>query len=258
MLVVSTPDSMNLEELIGPFVFPHGATGSGGTLPGDDIVLIGDWAVGARYNVEPKPPGPRVECSVVHPDCFHAYTACVGSNQDALQFLWFFSLWRQPWDRTKTLQTIRPLPREDFVCSKPALCYVLNKLGMADFATSLPWEILSNIFDLSRNASLWRAARAVTVAFECREQEELDRYTLVPALGIASWKRGDAYPKSLESSTETKQLVRFTIDSQGISQIERIDKSSPFEPSYSTQAQEYLAAEEEELQSVNIIFKVST
>ena len=229
MLVVSTPDSTSLEESTGPFLFPHGATGSGGTQPGDDLVLVGDWAVGARYIVEPKPPGPRVECTVVHEDCFNMYTGCAGSDQGALRYLWFFSLWRQPWDRTKTLQGIRPLPREEFLCSRSAVSYVLGKLGMLDFSSLLPWEIISNVFDFSKDAPLWKAAQAVTAALDHRQQR-VDGFTLVPALEIASWKRGDAYPELLETPDKTEQLVRFTIDSQGISQVDRIEKSSPLEP----------------------------
>lgn len=256
MLVVSTPNSMSLEEMTEPFLFPHGAMGSGGTQPGGDLVLVGDWAVGARYFVEPKPPGPRVECTVVHEDCFNMYTGCTGSGQDALRYLWFFSLWRQPWDRAKTLQGIRPLPREEFLCSRPAVSYVLDKLGMPDFASFLPWEIISNVFDFSKDAPLWKAVQAVTAALEHRQQR-VDSFTLVPALEIASWKRGDAYPELIEASDKMEQLVRFTIDSQGIGQIDRIEKASPLEPSFATHKHEFLAAEEEELQLVKVIFKVS-
>lgn len=256
MLVVSSSDSLRLEEAVGPFMFPHGVIGSGGTHPGNDLVLVRDWAVGARYVVEPKPPGPRVECTVVHEDCFDMYTGCAGSDQGALRYLWFFSLWRQPWDRTKTLQGIRPLPRGEFLCSGPAVSYVLDKLGMPDFASLLPWEIISNVYDLSKGAPLWKAVQAITPALEHRQQR-VDSFTLVPALEIASWKRGDAYPELIETSDKTEQLVRFTIDSQGIGQIDRIEKSSPLEPSYATQKHEFLVAEKEELHSVKLIFQVS-
>ncbi|KAJ6786317.1 hypothetical protein PWT90_09328 [Aphanocladium album] len=253
---VSTPDSMDLEEITRPFVFPHAGTGSGGTQSGDmeSIVRIGDWAVGARYNVEPEPPGRRVECTVVHADCFKIYTSCAGSDSNAMQYLWFFSLWRQPWNRTKTVQNMRPLPREDFLCSKSAVCYVLGKLGMPNLTARLPWEIVSNIFAFSRDAVLWRAARAVTIAYE-RRNHEYAQQALVPVLEIKAWQRGDECPELLESPTGEDELVRFTIDSQGINQIERIEKATGLQPSYAVQDQEYLAAEQRELQSVKVIFK---
>ncbi|ATY61052.1 hypothetical protein A9K55_005974 [Cordyceps militaris] len=260
--LVSTPDSMNLQEITRPFVFPHGATGSGGTEPddGEPVVRIGDWAVGARFNVEPEPPGRCVECTVIHADCFHLYKACTGHNQDASQasqasrYVWFLGLWRQPWNRTKTLQGIRPLPREKFMCSKSAISYILNKVGLSDFVMRLPWEIVSYIFEFSKDAPLWKAARAATVAFE-RRHDGVDGYTLVPALEIASWKRGHSSPELRGPSDKTKQLTRFTIDSQGLRRIERIDKPSSLQPSHVSKDREYIVAEEEELQSVQLIFK---
>lgn len=259
MLVVSTPDSLGLEEVTPRFVFPHAGTGSGGTRDGDadSIVRVRDWAVGARYNVEPAPPGRRVECAVVHGDCFDIYKSYAGAETDALQYLWFFSLWRQPWNRSQTDQNMRVLPREGFLCSKVAVSQVLDKLGMVNFANRLPWEIVSNIFDFSRDAMLWRAASAITIALQRRDRDEAD-HTSMPALEIAAWKRGDALTASVGPSVDTNSVVRFTIDSQGISQIERIERSSQLEPSYSVQDHEYLVAEQEELKSVNVIFKVST
>ncbi|KAJ3474782.1 hypothetical protein NLG97_g9699 [Lecanicillium saksenae] len=253
---VSTPDSMNLEEITRPFVFPHAGTGSGGTQSGDmeSIVRIGEWAVGARYNVEPPPPGRRVECSVVHIDCFKIYTSVAGNDPDALRYLWFFSLWRQPWDRSMTVQKMRPLPREGFLCSKPAVRYTFEKLGMPNFLTRLPWEIISTIFDFSRDAQLWRAARAVTIAFERREHDQAQQ-ALVPVLDIKSWQRDEDPPELLESSTKVDELVRFTIDSQGINQIERIERSPELQLSHSTQHQEYVAAEQDLLKSVKVFFK---
>ncbi|TQV96615.1 hypothetical protein V2A60_002998 [Cordyceps javanica] len=256
MAVVSSQDSMRLEEITPPFVFPHGATGSGGTRPGDSkpIVRIGDWAVGARFDVEPEPPGCRVECTVVHADCFRVFTACGGHGQDALEHLWFLGLWRQPWNRTKTLQGARPLPREKFLCSKAGIRYVLEKMGMRDFATRLPWEIVSDIFEFSRDALLWRVARAATVAFE-RSEYVADQCTVISALEIASWKRGDSSPETIGPSTPATQLTRFAIDSQGISRIQRIEKSSSFLPGYLAHDHEYIVADEEELQSVAVIFR---
>ncbi|KAM3515264.1 hypothetical protein MY11210_001157 [Beauveria gryllotalpidicola] len=254
--LVSTPDSKNLEEVTQPFVFPHGASGSGRTQPGstESFVRIGDWAVGARFIIEPAPPGRCVECTVIHADCFELYAACDGRSLDALRYLWFFGLWRQPWNRSKTSQGLRPLPRAAFLCSKAAVNFVLDKAGMPDLIDRFPWEIICYIFECSRDAYLWKAACAVTAASE-RSELQGDSYTLIPALEIKNWKRGDSAPELLSPSEEAPQFIRFTSDSQGISLIERIRRPRFLKGGIWPQNREYVIAQEQELLCTDIIFK---
>lgn len=247
---------MDLRDVTLPFVFPLAATGSGGMSHADmdDIVCVGDWAVGARYLVEPDPPGNCVESAVFHQDCFKAYQFSAGKERPALRYLWFEGLWRQPWNRSWTVQKMRPLPREGFTCSKTALSHVLRQLKMTNWADKLPLEIIQAIYDLSDRALLWKVARAVTVAFEWRMRGH-DEMKLVPAVSIQSWKRGEELIQ-VQDPSAVLPLLHFTIDSQGISQIERIERGGQLKPNVVKQEVEYLITEEDELKSVNLAIKV--
>lgn len=248
---------MDLQEPTSPFIFPLSATGSGVTSSDaiNSIVRVDNWAIGARYIVEPQPPGRCVECTVFHDDCYRMYLHCAGANSQALRYLWFEGLWRQPWNRARTHQNLRPLPREGLTCSKAALSAVFSKLDLPDLVAKLPWEIVCAIFELSSQAILWRAARAVTVAYAARQCVADDEIQLVPALDVALWKRGEA-PGLLDLSAQRLPLIRFTIDSQGINHIERIQSMQEVQFKLSVQDEEYLVANEEELQSVEVAFKV--
>lgn len=226
----------------------------------DSIVRVGDWAIGARYIVEPDPPGRCVECAVVHHDCLRMYQSCLRASPlaevAALQYLWSVALWRQPWNRSWTIQRLRPLPREGLICSKAALSRVLKKLSMPDFAVTLPWEIVTDIFELSSRALLWRAARAATLALDAQQEDVDEKILLVQALHIKSWDRGNESAKLLKPDAERLPMIRFTIDSQGVDRIERIEKLQSLEFRYSIQDVEYVAVDEKELESVQVAFKV--
>lgn len=156
------------------------------------------------------------EFIAVHYDCYRIFSECSGqaskqAPKRMLDRLWIVSSWRKPWPKAQiahlTEETIDPLAFSKMagVSGLPQLC-------------KLPPELVSMIRDLSHHELLWRSISVVALS---SKKPQVQTYLKVPLDRILPWRRGEPFMPA-SSSLSLPSHVRFTIDCQGISKVERL------------------------------------
>lgn len=148
----------------------------------------------------------------VHCECYEVYVQESTLDEDeALSRLWVAGAWRSPWSKAPLvhLQTA-PIDRDALegmadVCGMPLL-------------SKLPMEILETIRGFSRHGMLWRSVvvRGLAARLSATSREQLVR---VPLSAVSSWEPGG---QLIRASSDCPPWVRITIDTDGISKVERL------------------------------------
>ncbi|KAI0119390.1 hypothetical protein F4814DRAFT_438987 [Daldinia grandis] len=149
----------------------------------------------------------------VHYDCFHIFQQCCTGSVGVLDQLWTVVAWRSPWRKARPLCLFGDLPDPTSLkalaqaCQLPILC-------------ELPIELQVMIQGYSDHALLWRAVSAHSLAARISSTRPEPLFTM-PLGDILSWERGGKLEKFCDNPPPRMPTVRLTIDSYGISKIER-------------------------------------
>lgn len=100
---------------------------------------------------------------------------------------------------------------------------------------TLPAELLEMIQQYYRHSLLWRCISALQLA-DCVSATEPEPLLTVPLRSILSWERGDAELKLATGFPRPPRTLRLTIDSAGISKVERLAGPPMYAGDYSSRS----------------------
>ncbi|KAK4162351.1 hypothetical protein QBC43DRAFT_380020 [Cladorrhinum sp. PSN259] len=130
------------------------------------------------------------EFAPIHFDCFNIFSRrCLDSASDALNRLWIFAAWKNPW---RGAQPVR-------------------------FSAGM---LLEMIQQYSRHSLLWRSIPAVQFA-EYVLATKPEPLLTVPLRELLLWERGGKFERVIGSPSPLPTL-KITVDSVGISKVERL------------------------------------
>ncbi|OIW22970.1 hypothetical protein CONLIGDRAFT_625286 [Coniochaeta ligniaria NRRL 30616] len=183
------------------------------------------------------------EFAPIHSDCFDVFRQqCSVSTSCALDRLWTLAAWRHPWRGAQPIYLSAPRVDKDILRTISGFC------GLPRLYT-LPTELLEMIRRYSRHSLLWRCVPALQLAAHVSTMKPNPLLT-VPLRDLLSWDRGGKFERLVgfrvpsESST-----LRLTIDSAGISKLERLPKPPMYIGEY-TNRFAYIVQEEESISHV--------
>ncbi|EHK22603.1 uncharacterized protein TRIVIDRAFT_126216, partial [Trichoderma virens Gv29-8] len=162
------------------------------------------------------------EAAAVHHGCYEvfAHKCLVRDRQVLLRRLLVLALWRRPWREAQPLF----LPSR---VDKHTLDAVAGLFGLPQLC-GLPVELLEMIRGFSAHSLFWRSISALRMAaYVSDTRDGLSQTQVVALRHVVSWERGGRLDKS-ESQT-LPPILRLTMDSDGISRVERL----PSHPRYS-------------------------
>ncbi|KAL2021088.1 hypothetical protein VTK56DRAFT_7507 [Thermocarpiscus australiensis] len=160
------------------------------------------------------------EFAPIHFDCFEIFKQrCSVGVGNALSRLWILAAWRNPWRAAQPIyfsaptldtETLRIVSR---FCGLPLLC-------------TLPLELLGMIRQYSEHSLLWRCVSALQLAahVSATDPEPLLR---VPLRELLLWERSGKLERVIESQSPPRTF-RLTVDSAGISKVERLPGPPPY------------------------------
>ncbi|GKU07225.1 hypothetical protein FLAG1_10981 [Fusarium langsethiae] len=149
----------------------------------------------------------------IHFDCYSIFIKeCLVQDTDALRRLWVLSAWRTPWRGARPHLSGQQLgsdtlKRMSEMCGLPELCRV-------------PRELLEMIRGYSRHSLFWRCISAIRTA-SCVTRTAPEPHLTVQLSQVLSWKRSGKL-ECITSTTPPPPIIRLTIDSDGISRVERL------------------------------------
>lgn len=160
------------------------------------------------------------EFVLVHYDCYEIFRQkCALQGADALHRLWILAAWRDPW------QGARPI----FTSSGPvvdiARLQTMGRVCGLPHLHSLPMELLLMIQGYSRHALLWRSVSVLRLADHVSDTEP-EPLLVTSLCKVSSWERGGKL--ELLKLPSPPPVVRLTIDSEGISKIERLSHAPEY------------------------------
>lgn len=205
MVVSGNRDSTSYRGHTPPFIFPQ---------PGHTITRVDNRALCRYPNCRQCAASP--EFAPVHFDCFEIFRQrCSANASSVLDRLWILAAWRNPWRGAQLLHL--PVPMVD----KDTLRIISGFCGLPRLYT-LPVELLEMIRQYSRHSLLWRCIPVLQLAnyVSTTEPEPLRKVQLKELL---SWERSGKFERVLGSPSPLRTL-RLTIDSAGISRVERLPR----------------------------------
>ncbi|TQV91758.1 hypothetical protein IF1G_09343 [Cordyceps javanica] len=181
------------------------------------------------------------ESATIHIDCFKLFVKECAAP-DKIHRLWLASVVMDPWLQCR--DTALPYNFEERMSSQDAA-----RAWGIPMAERLPPEICLLILGQTRDSLFTKYIAVMSRARELSHSAPPSQPPVFVALtDIKYWFRGMAWP--IQGAEETEDdLIRVTIDSSGIQQIERLDKIG--EPLHSTHLRKlYVVEESHKLQSV--------
>lgn len=188
------------------------------------------------------------ESATVHIDCFKLFVQeCTAP--DKIHRLWQASVVMDPWVQCR--DTGLPYNFQERMSSEDAA-----RAWNIPLVARLPPEICLIILGQTRDSLFTKYIAVMSRARELSQSASPSQPPVSMALGdIKYWTRGMAWPMQLEEETED-DLIRVTIDSSGIQQIERLDKIG--DPMHSTHLRKLFVVQESyRLESVKASLFVS-
>jgi hypothetical protein len=186
----------------------------------------------------------------VHSDCFSLFKEQYKA-QDTLERLWVALLTQSPWRGAPDVPFITDSSQDIGLVYENAERYGIPRLR------SLPPELVSLIRDYSHPGTFWRYISVLTRARELAalpaEPSLPSSILSTPLCNISAWKRGE--PPTLMLSGAQLPIVRLTIDSRGIKQVERLARWPPYQQRRSN-SMEFVVNERDRLRNVVAKFKV--
>lgn len=162
------------------------------------------------------------EATAIHARCFHYFRHnCPGKA--VLDRLWQNGAWRQPWDGAPAVF----LFRDAKLPSSQALASVVRRLGRNSLFQAmqcLPEEIIMQIYELSEESPFWSLVKAIDLSLHLTVSVPVSP-SQVSLDTIRQWRRGQR-PQLVASDSIVTSLpiVRLTLDSRGVYQVERLPK----------------------------------
>ncbi|KAF2963675.1 hypothetical protein GQX73_g9912 [Xylaria multiplex] len=184
----------------------------------------------------------------VHYDCLEIFLQCCIGITDALCRLWTVAAWRSPWRRARPIYLLGGQP-------DPSSLEALAQTCRMQQLYKLPLELLGIIQGYSEHALLWRAISAHSVAARIlsTNPEPLSTMSLYD---IRFWERGGKLEKYSDVSSPMS-VMRFTLDSHGISKIERTSSGRPSQDVVSHSGRfAYIVEQEQTIAEYTAQFKV--
>ncbi|KAI1083408.1 hypothetical protein F5B20DRAFT_568601 [Whalleya microplaca] len=152
----------------------------------------------------------------IHHECFNIFQHYIDSVDalDSLHRLWTAAAWRSPWRGARPIHFMGDRPDTYSLKALAQICQ-LSQL------CNLPPELLSMIQGYSEHALFWRAISAHSLAARVSSGSP-EPLSTMPLCDILFWKRGGKPEIRHDDPPPCVPTMRLTIDSDGISQIERI------------------------------------
>jgi hypothetical protein len=182
------------------------------------------------------------EAAVAHSDCFNFLTQSCDVS-DYLDFLWIVAGWRAPWRQAPCFHL-----RDTVTKTGESVFEALNISSMR----TLPAEILSMIRDYSAASMIWRF-QTVSGLIERFPIATTDHLLSLPLQTVSAWKRGGQVMTA--ESADMLPVMRLTIDSWGIREIERLVESPEFRRRR-TDGLAFVVLSHQSLEGINAYFKV--
>ncbi|PNP49473.1 hypothetical protein THARTR1_09795 [Trichoderma harzianum] len=155
------------------------------------------------------------ETAAAHLGCYEIVTnKCrVDDKQVLHRRLLALALWKRPWRAAKPLF----LPSR---VDRAMLNIAADMFGLPQLR-ELPVELLDMIWGYSAPSLFWRSIEALRVAAYVSDMtDESQQPQVVPLWHVVSWERGGKLHE--RNSRTLPPVIRLTIDSDGISKIERL------------------------------------
>lgn len=182
------------------------------------------------------------EISVTHSDCYNLLTqSCDVSNH--LDYLWILTAWRAPWRQAPYFHL-----RDAITKTGESVFEALNMSSMR----KLPAEILNMIRDYSASSMIWRF-QTVSGLAERFPTTTTDHLLSLPLQTVSAWKRGGQVMTA--ERADMLPVMRLTIDSWGIREIERLVESPEF-GRRRTDGLVFVLLSHQSLKGINAKFKV--
>ncbi|KAL2185713.1 hypothetical protein L209DRAFT_756953 [Thermothelomyces heterothallicus CBS 203.75] len=202
-------DSTSYRGHTRPFAFPQ---------PGHTITRV-DGRVLCRYP-DCRKCAASPEFAPIHFDCFEIFRKqCSVSASAALNRLWILAAWRSPWRGAQPIYLSVPVVDKDTLKRISGFC------GLPRLYT-LPLELLEITRQYSRHSLLWRCIPALQLADYVSATKPEPPIT-VPLRELLFWERSGKFER-VTASQPPLQILRLTVDSAGISKVERL----PSPPTY--------------------------
>ncbi|KAH6630904.1 hypothetical protein B0J18DRAFT_422532 [Chaetomium sp. MPI-SDFR-AT-0129] len=190
---------------------------------------------GYRLCHGPRPPHncqrcrSRPEAVVVHPDCLTIFRhECrVQGVSDAMGRLWTAVARATPWQHAVPVHHFSP-PR---LTVDGLLVAAVRSAGFPALC-ELPLELLEMIQYHSRHAALWRCLAVLRLVAHIAATEP-EPLRLIPLGKISAWTRGQE-PVCVAAGETAPEVLRLTLDRDGISSLERLESWPKYADKQST------------------------
>ncbi|KAJ3525967.1 hypothetical protein NM208_g11412 [Fusarium decemcellulare] len=216
--------------------------------------LSGVLYQGDRICLCPRGRGTRIPgCAIVHDYCFKLFSPNEPSKE-TLGHLGRYLTWSK-------IYLVRHGERQ------PPL-FIPDQLGFSSAALEkagdevgiplkmLPPEITIAIQGYSQDAPFWCLTRALALSFEYSAVLSDTKLITVPLTNVHSWKRGDASPRLGNKEEELPSVLRMTLDSRGVSQIERLSEHPlPLSSRNTSGTKQYIVADESRFARIKMHFQ---
>ncbi|SPO07084.1 uncharacterized protein DNG_09778 [Cephalotrichum gorgonifer] len=210
--LLGNPDSTSCWLSTTPFLYPdYGLT----------LRAVDGWSICRRPECPQCAASP--EAATLHLECFEAFRQAY-APVDALDRLWRAASWRRPWRSAPAVV----LPERGTIGAVEA---VAAKCGLPELSR-MPPEIIHMVRGYSESALFWRLVAALDLAVQFKTGPPGSLHS-VALFQVAGWKRGCGSPPTSSDDLDGHRVIRLTIDSRGIKEIERLPAS---EPHYSSQS----------------------
>ncbi|KAH8907737.1 hypothetical protein BR93DRAFT_944718 [Coniochaeta sp. PMI_546] len=166
------------------------------------------------------------EFAPIHFDCFEIFRQqCSVNISDALDRLWILAAWRNPWRGAYPIHFSVP-------AGNSARLRTISSFSGLPRLSILPSELLEMIRQYSRHSLLWRCVPVLELA------DYISAITYQPLLKILLpellfWERGRNF-ELVKGSRSTPSTLRLTIDSAGISKLERLPRPPVYSGEYTS------------------------
>lgn len=151
----------------------------------------------------------------MHFECYE-FIAQRSNIDRSLDYLWVVTAWRTPWGRAPKFRLEEKVVK--------SVSSVFNHVNIPRIR-SLPPEILQIIYEYSATSIIWRFNTASEVIQRLTIPSS-DHLLSIPLHKVSAWKRS-GQPRTTETA-HNLPVVRLTIDSQGIREVERLPGNPPF------------------------------
>ncbi|KAH6897446.1 hypothetical protein B0T10DRAFT_476863 [Thelonectria olida] len=198
----------------------------------------------ARQRPPSKQDDSRNMFMIAHNECFNLFRT-KSKLQDWEERLSTLSNWTLPWTAPSSLE----LHLDPVTDVQRGIALVAEIYNMP-LIKSIPPEIADLIHRYSQSHAIWRFA-SVLDRLERLTMANVDQLDLVPLCDVAVWERGS---RPTLSNTLRGEVIRLTMDWQGLAKIERLPVR-PKPDSFSSKALAYVVENHKDCNEMTVNFK---